>query len=225
MLFFLKKNIKYLAILFFPLLLMFFLNNEAKDKWMYPVNKINSGDKIVAFGDSLTYGYNLPETDNYPNSLQKLLNDIDVVNYGVNGNTTEDGLRRIDEMLEQENPQLVILSLGGNDFLRNVKSEKIIENLEKMIDKIKTNGSEVILLPVPNPSYFKKIVARITGLEDSPIYEKIAERKKVPIVKNVFSELLVKDKYKIDFIHLNKEGYELVAEKIYEQMKKNNVID
>lgn len=225
MLFFLKKNMKYVAILFLPLLLMFFLNNDAKDKWMYPVNKINSGDKIVAFGDSLTYGYNLPETDNYPSALQKLLNNIDVVNYGVNGNTTEDGLRRIDEMLKEENPQLVILSLGGNDFLRNVKSEKTIKNLENMIDKIKKNGSEVILLPVPNPSYFRKIVARFTGLEDSPIYEEISERKEVPIVKNVFSELLVKDNYKIDFIHLNKEGYELVAEKIYEQMKKNNAID
>lgn len=225
MLFFLKEKIKYIAILFFLLFLMLFLNYNNEDKWQQPISKIDSGHKIVAFGDSLTYGYNLPETDSYPSALQSLLKSVDVINYGVSGNTTEDGLRRIDEMLQEEEPNLVILSLGGNDFLRNIKTEKTISNLEKMIDKIKNNGSEVILLPVPNPSYFKKIVARITGLNDSPIYAEIAERKKVPIVDNIFSDILVKDKYKIDFIHLNKEGYQLVAEKIYEELKKNNAID
>lgn len=223
---FFKKHKKHIFFTLIIMLFIIFIFHGSEKEWQYDIKKIENGAKIVAFGDSLTYGYKLPDSDNYPIALQNLLGDnVTVVNYGVNGDTTEDGLRRIDDMLNDENPSLVLLGLGGNDFLKNVDKNKTIKNLEVMIDKIKNSGADVVLLPVPNPSFFRKLIATAAGIDDSPIYQEIAEKKEVPVINNIFSDLLVKNKYKIDLIHLNKEGYQLVAEEIVQQFKENGVLD
>jgi len=85
---------------------------------------------ILAFGDSLTYGFGTarPERESYPARLEALTGQP-VVNAGVNGETSAEGLRRIDRLLERHRPGLTLLCLGGNDILRGLPRDRLKQNL------------------------------------------------------------------------------------------------
>ncbi len=174
-------------------------------------NKINleNNKTILAFGDSLTYGYGVNQNYSYPNVLSNILK-TKVINSGVSGNTTENGLNRIEQQLVEHNPELVILGLGGNDFLRKVPQEETIKNLKEIIKIIKSYNAKIILLPVPKPGY----LGLVGHLEDAKFFEELAKEEKILLIENIYSELLSNNKYKSDLIHLNEKGYQLVAEKI-----------
>ncbi|HEX5454397.1 MAG TPA: arylesterase [Stellaceae bacterium] len=117
--------------------------------------------EILAFGDSLTAGYGLPQSQSFPAQLQAALAkegiEARVVDAGVSGDTTGDGLARLDWALAQK-PDLVILELGANDMLRGIDPKIVRTNLEAMLKKIKASGAKVLLagmLSVPNwgPGY------------------------------------------------------------------------
>ncbi len=103
---------------------------------------------VVAFGDSLTAGYQLPASQAFPAQLERRLAadgfPVRVVNAGVSGDTTTDGLARLDYALS-EKPDLVILELGANDMLRGVDPKLARANLEKMLAAIKAKGSAILL--------------------------------------------------------------------------------
>ena len=80
----------------------------------------------VAFGDSLTQGYGANEGGDYPNQLAKRLR-VKIRNLGVSGNTTADGLARLDQAVQLQ-PRVVLLCLGGNDALRGVPAETTFAN-------------------------------------------------------------------------------------------------
>jgi len=103
---------------------------------------------VLAFGDSLTAGYGLAAQDAFPAQLERRLRadriDASVTNAGVSGETSADGLARLDFSL-QPGTDLVILELGANDMLRGLPPKAARENLEKMIDAIKARGAAVLL--------------------------------------------------------------------------------
>ena len=103
---------------------------------------------VVAFGDSLTAGYLLPASQAFPAQLERRLAadgfPVRVVNAGVSGDTTADGLARLDYALA-EKPDLVIMELGANDMLRGVDPKVARENLEKMLASIKAKGAAILL--------------------------------------------------------------------------------
>lgn len=176
-------------------------------------NKINleNNKLVLAFGDSLTFGYGVTQNNSYPAILSDILK-TKVINSGINGNTTQDGLRRIEEELEENKPELVILGLGGNDLLRKVPQEETVKNLKEMIKIIKSYDAKIILLPSPKPSY----LGLVGHLKDAEFYQEIAKQENVLIIEDVYSEYLSDNEYKSDLIHLNEKGYKLVAEKIAE---------
>ncbi|MBV8775707.1 MAG: arylesterase [Alphaproteobacteria bacterium] len=104
---------------------------------------------ILALGDSLTSGYGLPASEAFPARLQaKLQQDginVAVANAGVAGDTTTDGLARLDWALADK-PDLVILALGANDMLRGIDPDTVRANLDRMIGKIEAAGAKVLLL-------------------------------------------------------------------------------
>ncbi|MGH9582052.1 MAG: arylesterase [Bryobacteraceae bacterium] len=119
---------------------------------------------IVAFGDSLTAGV---AGRSYPDDLQYLLNEhgyrYRVENRGVSGDTTTDGLARIQSVIAAH-PALVLLEFGGNDGLRGVPVAQIRANLEKMIQRLKAAHIRIVLLGItlpPNygPDYVKPFTA------------------------------------------------------------------
>ena len=103
---------------------------------------------IVAFGDSLTAGYGADAGDSYPDYLEKDLNAqgyrYHVINQGISGNTTKDGVDRIEDALEVK-PVLVIVAFGGNDGLRGLPIASTRENLDRIISTLKNSGVKVVL--------------------------------------------------------------------------------
>jgi acyl-CoA thioesterase-1 len=122
---------------------------------------------IVAFGDSLTAGYGLKANESFPAQLQMALRDkgykVTVVNAGVSGDTTADGLRRLDWAL-QPKPDGVILELGANDALRGIDPKEPRANLDKMLASLKSKDIDVLFagMKAPNnwgPDYVKSFDA------------------------------------------------------------------
>lgn len=104
--------------------------------------------RVLAFGDSLTAGYGLPEaetlTAQLSQALTKMGRDAAVINGGVSGDTTAGGAARIDWALA-DRPQVMILALGGNDMLRGIDPASTRSNLEAVIAKAKAAGVEIVL--------------------------------------------------------------------------------
>jgi acyl-CoA thioesterase-1 len=137
--------------------------------------------EIVAFGDSLTAGLGLPASETFPARLQARLKDegidVKIVNAGVSGDTTTDGLARLDWALADK-PDFVILALGANDALRGIDPKIVRENLDKMIDKIRASGAKILLLGMLAPSNwgadyeqaFDRIFPEVAKAHDVPLY-------------------------------------------------------
>lgn len=109
---------------------------------------------ILAFGDSLTAGYGLPQSESFAAQLEERLRSegrtVRVTNAGVSGDTTGGGLARLAWSLE-EKPDLVILELGANDGLRGLDPERMRANLETMIEQCQQSGARVILAGMRAP--------------------------------------------------------------------------
>ncbi len=184
------------------------------------VEPLARNDTIVAFGDSLTYGYGVYAGFSYPEQLSKIIK-IKVINAGVNGNTTKDGLNRLSEIMDEHKPKLVLLGLGGNDMLRKVPDQTIIDNLTNMIKQIKAKNAQVVLLATPKPS----LLGSVGYLNDASFYKDVAKKENVLLIEDIYSQFLSKQEYKSDLIHLNQKGYELVAKEIAKFLEDNNFIN
>ena len=166
--------------------------------------KINS---IVCFGDSLTKGFGSTEEKTYPYYLQQLTN-IPVINKGVNGNTSKDGLDRIDDILKIQNA-LVIVEFGANDFFQQVPLNDTKENMEQIVDKLQKVGDMVILVSIED----KQLKIYHNMLKN------IAKKRKILFVDGILNEIWNNRNLFSDEIHPNSNGYKLVADKIYKNIK------
>ncbi len=169
---------------------------------------------ILAFGDSLTYGTGTDAMSAYPKVLEGMVGR-EVVNVGIPGEITAQGLRRLPEELEAYRPALVILMEGGNDFLRRHSSRKTRENLSAMIRLIRASGSEVVLVGVPAPGLV---------LSSAHLYEELAEELKVPYLDGVMADILSERALKSDPIHPNGEGYWHFAKSLADFLKERGAI-
>ncbi|HEX7157436.1 MAG TPA: GDSL-type esterase/lipase family protein [Edaphobacter sp.] len=109
---------------------------------------------IVAFGDSLTAGYGTEPGQSYPDYLQADLDKLGyhyrVVNAGISGNTTKDGVERVDSIVAMH-PALVIVEFGGNDGLRGLRIEDSRANLDKIVSTLQASGTKVVLAGITLP--------------------------------------------------------------------------
>ena len=121
-----------------------------------PADETDSRPALIAFGDSLTAGYGIEATEAWPARLQELLDAEDlgyrVVSAGASGETTSGGLRRLPWVLDR-NPsaEVVVIALGGNDGLRGVPVDVMMDNLRGMIREAEGRGLTVLLAGVPTP--------------------------------------------------------------------------
>jgi acyl-CoA thioesterase-1 len=113
--------------------------------------------RIVFLGDSLTAGLGLDPSDAYPAVLQRKLKDhgdaFDVVNAGVSGDTSSDGLGRLDWALDGD-VQVLVLALGANDGLRGLPPAQMKENLQRIIVRARQRGTAVLLAGMEAPPNF-----------------------------------------------------------------------
>ena len=179
------------------------------------IKALNPQDTILAFGDSLTYGYNAKKNESYPTILSQL-SGIKVINAGVSGETSSEGLLRLPQLLEDKNIKLMILFLGANDVLQRLPMENIKTNLKSMIHMAKEKQIEVLLISVPNLGLF--------GPSDLSLYNEISKDENVPLLSNMYVEILEQPSLKSDQVHPNALGYRRMAEKIYKKLKKEGFI-
>jgi acyl-CoA thioesterase-1 len=171
-----------------------------------------AGDAVIlAFGDSLTYGTGAAPDESYPAILERLVGRR-VVNSGVPGEVSAEGLSRLPGVLDTEKPALLILCHGGNDLLRRLDQKQIAGNLRAMIRLAQERGVAVVMISVPS-----------LGLSLSPpeYYREIATEMKIPLEKKALSTILSDRSLKADYIHPNAAGYRKLAELVTELLRKS----
>lgn len=180
-------------------------------------NSLPAGSTVIALGDSLTYGYGASLDAAYPTVLANL-SQWKVINAGVNGDTSADVLARVDDITAQ-NPDLVLLGVGGNDVLRRIPSETTRANINTTIETLQSENIEVVLIAEP---YFSTS-ALFGKASNNPIYEEIADAKKIPLYSGGWSAVLSDNTLKSDRIHANTAGYRQFAEGLHDYLQEEGV--
>jgi acyl-CoA thioesterase-1 len=170
--------------------------------------------EILAFGDSITAGFGLPAGDAFPARLEAKLNAdglaVHVINAGVSGDTTADGLARLDWALA-EKPDVVILELGANDALRGLEPATARANLDRMIGKVQASGAKVLLAGMLAPSNFGEEYQQAFNR----IYPELAEAHGVALYPFILDGIaLDRQLNQPDGLHPNERGVGIIVEHI-----------
>lgn len=168
-------------------------------------NVDSKGANIICLGDSLTYGYGVDKGADYPSSLARMIN-IPVINAGVDGDTSIEGLERLSPDVLEKNPLLVIIEFGGNDFLKQVPIKLTFSNIKEMIDKVQAKGAMVALVDISAGILFKEYRVQLS---------KIAKQKGAIFIPSILEGIVTNPSLKSDFLHPNSKGYNIVAQRVH----------
>lgn len=166
------------------------------------------GSRVLALGDSLTAGYGATPEAAYPAQLARLTG-WQVDNGGVSGDTSAQALARLPALLRAQ-PKLVLIGIGGNDFLRKLPEADTRRHIGRLLESVQQAGSQPLLIAMPKIG----LAAAFGHLSDHPLYAELAEQYRTPLLRDVWSEILADDSLKSDAIHANAAGYRLFAERL-----------
>jgi lysophospholipase L1-like esterase len=169
---------------------------------------------VLAFGDSLTFGTGASEEEGYPAQLEKLIGRR-VVRAGVPGEVTAQALARLPGALEEHAPRLLLLCIGGNDFLRRLGNEQAERNVREMVKLARGRGVAVLLIGTPEPGF---------SVAPPAFYAGIAKEFRLPYEGGVIGEVLKDRALKSDPIHPNARGYRIIAERLAETLKASGAL-
>jgi len=169
---------------------------------------------VLAFGDSLTFGTGANEEESYPAQLEQLIGRR-VVRAGVPGETTSQALARLPGALEQHAPRLLLLCIGGNDFLRRLGNQQAERNVRAMVELAKSRGVAVLLIGAPEPGF---------TVSPPAFYDGIAKQFALPYEDAAIGEVLKDASLKSDAVHPNARGYRVIAERLAERLKASGAI-
>ena len=171
-----------------------------------------AGATVLAFGDSVTYGTGAAQGEDYPTQLAQR-SGWNVINAGISGDTAAAAKSRIDKLLQQTAPALVIVELGGNDFLRRRADVEVKEDLRVILRAVKNAGAIPVLVAVPQFA-----IMLVGSLSDAAIYSELAAEENIILVDEIFSEVLSAASLRADRIHPNAEGYRRLADAIAQRL-------
>lgn len=178
------------------------------------VPALGNNDVVLAFGDSLTFGTGASPAESYPAQLQSLIGRK-VVNAGVPGEISADGLSRLPEVLEEVHPRLLLLCHGGNDFLRKQSETAAAENVRAMIRLARDKGIGVILIATPKPGL---------TISSPDFYAEIAKEFAIPFNDDTLKSILRDNALKSDLVHPNAKGYAQIAQVLDKLLRKAGAI-
>lgn len=169
---------------------------------------------LVVLGDSLTAGYGLPAEESFPQKLQKHLSglgiDVKIENAGVSGDTTHDGLARLDWSIGPETDG-VILELGANDALRGLSPDQARANLESILQTLQQRNIAVLLTGM---LALRSLGEEYTAAFDS-IYPQLAKKYNVPLYPFFLHGVVGDQKFnQPDLLHPNAEGVDVIVKNI-----------
>jgi acyl-CoA thioesterase I len=169
---------------------------------------------VLAFGDSLTYGTGATEDESYPAQLERLIGRR-VVRAGVPGEVSAQALERLPRALDEHSPRLVLLCIGGNDFLRRLGTAQAEANVRAMVKLARERGVDVVLIATPEPGLI---------LTPPAFFAAIAADFRLPYEDAAMVQVLRDNALKSDPIHPNARGYRVIAERLAERLRKSGAI-
>ena len=180
-------------------------------------------EKILLFGDSLMSGYGLPEEDHLSVVLEKSLKsegyEIQIFNGSISGDTSLDGLDRIEDELSDVSYDLIIIGLGANDMLRRINPDQTKQNLEDIINIITSNNIKIILAgmvasPTNGLSYKKKF---------DKIYPDLSKKFELELIPFLLKGVALNPSLnQADGIHPNEKGVLIISETLKDSILKLN---
>ncbi|MDR0411505.1 MAG: GDSL-type esterase/lipase family protein [Treponema sp.] len=184
------------------------------------------GEKLVCLGDSLTAGYGAVEqgkedkSKSYPVYLQEKVN-IPVVNKGVSGVSSDYGLLQIDSILETENPRILIIELGANDYLLwGVPVNKTHENLQAVIDRANDGQREIYLAKFYTEQMAEDIEADAETIEQyDDMFNALSSNDNVELISDIWDGVWGNPALMSDTHHPNAEGYAIMADNYFNALK------
>ena len=180
--------------------LVFWYFDREWDIKNYPSTK--SGP-VIMFGDSLVEGVGATAGKTLPEQLGRLVG-VTIVNYGMSGDTTREGLARLETAVAM-NPKVVMVLLGGNDFLKKIPREETFANLEKIVTAFQQGGAITVVMGVRS--------GIISGGADEE-YEALAKKTGAVYVSDVLSGVFANQDLMSDALHPNDLGYGKIAERL-----------
>lgn len=167
-----------------------------------------AGSRVLALGDSLTAGVGAAAGQDWPALLAAHSGWV-VTNAGVSGDTSAQALARLPAALAQVRPALVIVSIGGNDFLRRADAAGTAANIGRICDLSTASGARVVLVGVPRADVW---AAAAGQLADHAMFAELAAgRERVALLSGAWARVLSKPEWRSDQIHANAQGYAAFA--------------
>jgi acyl-CoA thioesterase-1 len=166
--------------------------------------KPTAGNTIIAFGDSLVEGRGATPGHDFVARLATRLS-VPIINSGRSGDTAATALARLDSDVLSRNPRVVIVLLGGNDFLRRVPTSETFRSLSTIVERIRQRGAAVVLVGVS------------VGIINDPYaseYDALARRTSSALVPDILDDIVGHADRMSDSIHPNDRGYEMIADRI-----------
>ena len=176
---------------------------------------VPAGQTVLAFGDSVTHGTGAGPGEDWP-TLLAAATGWQMVNAGVPGDTAQAAQARLPDLLAQHRPALVIIEIGGNDFLRRRSAADVKADVRLLIQTAKASGAQVALVAVPALSLMAAVAGRPS---DAPLYAELAKEDQVALVPAVFSDVLGDAALHADPIHPNAAGYRQLAQRLHQRLK------
>ena len=174
-------------------------------------------NSIVILGDSLSAAYGIAEEDGWVQKLRDKLavtgyEDYRVINASISGDTTDGGLARLPALLEQYQPTLVVIALGGNDGLRGFSLKQIRGNLQSMVQKAKAQNASAMIVGVTlPPNYGAAYIRRFEA-----VFQKVASTENVALVPSLVDKLEQRLEWlQKDGIHPNEAAQELLLDNVW----------
>ena len=167
------------------------------------------GEKVICFGDSLTHGTGASRDKDYPSQLSKMISRP-VINAGLPGDTTARALQRLERDVLSYSPDLVLITLGGNDLKNGIAKDIAFENLKIIVESIQERGAQVIIGGLHIPF-------RDRGFGRG--YQKLADETGATLIPNILEGIMGNRKLMSDPIHPNDAGYKMMAERFYKVLR------
>ena len=161
-----------------------------------------AGSVVVALGDSITQGVGASEQSAWPVLLARS-SGWRVINAGVSSDTSAQALARLPALLREYKPALVIVSIGGNDFLRRQPSFATRANIAAILRSIRESGSRAVLIGVPKLT----LGAALGIFSDHELYEELAKEYGAPLLSDAWGDVMKQSRLMSDQIHPNAAGY------------------
>jgi lysophospholipase L1-like esterase len=174
-----------------------------------PARRPTAGTQIICFGDSLTAGTGAARGMDYPAQLSRLVGRP-VVNAAAPGDTTAEGLARLEQDVLGRSPRLVLITLGGNDLKNGVSRDAAFGNLRQIVDCIHDAGALAVIGGIDIPFYSR-------GFDKA--YKKLAEETGAVLIENILDDIMGNRSLMSDPIPPNEAGYALMAERFHQAIE------